>query len=500
MTDPYAAASPRVSPLPRQVVVGTGLLTAAVALFYATLTTSDRPTLAVIWGSLALTAYCAGLLCLTGAVLQDNLGLADWKLGPWTLLWYGAAFGIATVTWSQPQTGTPAQIALSSVLAALWLITVGVSAWVLGYFVGPDRAARHIATWTLGRLGSRFAAQVRSPAAPWILYSIGISARLTATATSGLFGYVGDPSTLVSSAAGYGGILGALSLFAPLAVAAAALQVFRERLPGARLTLTVLFLIEVAFGAAAGGKESFVIAVLAVVIPFSATRRRLPKAATLATILVFLVVVIPFNQAYRNAVRLGSQTLSPRQAVSAAPGILRQAVTGHSIVTVLPKSAEYLVQRIRQTDSPAIILQRTPEQIGFQSPLQLVEAPIAAMVPRLIWPKKPIMLTGYQFSQEYFGLPSTLYTSTADTPVGGLYRYGGWIPVVVGMFLLGFGVRLLDGVLDVRANPHAIFLVLLLFPTLVEGQEDWLAILAAIPATTFVWLLAVALTFRARRP
>jgi len=92
-----------------------------------------------------------------------------------------------------------------------------------------------------------------------------------------------------------------------------------------------------------------------------------------------------------------------------------------------------------------------------------------------------------------------VYTSTADTEIGGLYLYGGWIPVIVGMFLLGCGVRLLDDVLDVRANPHAIFLVLLICPSLVKGEGDGESLLASVPATLFIWLLATALTFRARR-
>ncbi len=474
-------------------------MAAALVLLAETLTRSDRPTFAVVWASLTLATYCASLLCLAGVAQHGDLGLTRWKIGPWMLVWYGGSFGIATVTWSQPQTGMPAQIAVTSVLHALWLIAVGLSAWTIGYLIGPAKPAHDLLTRGIAVVGKRFAAQVRSPAAPWILYVIGIAARLAVTATSGIFGYVGDPSTLVHSATSYGGVLGALSLCAPLAVAAASLQVFRERLPGARVTLAVLFMTEVAFGAAAGGKESFVIAVLALVVPFSAARRRLPKAVLIAAILVFLGVVIPFNHAYRDAVRQSSATLSPSQAVSAAPTIFKQAVVGHNVVTVLPQSIDYLMQRIRQIDSSAIIVQRTPRQIGFLSPVQLVEEPAAGMVPRAAWPNKPIMLSGYLFGQEYFGLPSSLYTSTADTVVGGLYMYGGWIPVLVGMFLIGCGIRLLDDILDVRLNPHSIFLVLLLFSILVEGQNDWQTILGTIPATSFVWLLSVALTFGARR-
>ena len=72
--------------------------------------------------------------------------------------------------------------------------------------------------------------------------------------------------------------------------------------------------------------------------------------------------------------------------------------------------------------------------------------------------------------------------------------------MLAGMFLLGCGVRLLDDVLDVRVNAHAIFLVLLLFPSLVNGEDDWATFLAGIPVTVVIWLLALAFTFRARRP
>jgi hypothetical protein len=475
-------------------------LAGAIMLLGATLATTDRPTVAVVWGGLALAAYAAGLVCLACAARHAGISLARWKVGLWLLIWYGIVFGIATVTWSQPQTGVSSAIALTSVIRALWLVAVGMTAWVVGYLIGPGQVVRSSLATAMGKLGERFTTQVRSPIAPWLVYAIGLAARLTSTALSGRFGYVGDPSAAVSSATSYAGVLGALSLFGPLAVAAAALQVFREGVPGSRITLAILFLVELVFGAAAGGKLSFVITVLAVVIPYATVRRRVPGIALIALIAVFFLVVIPFNQAYRASARQGSVTLSPRQAVATAPQILGQTLTGHSVAEIVPSSLGYLAQRIREIDSVAIIVQRTPNQVAFVSPLQLIEGPVVGMVPRVLWPGKPILITGYQFSQEYFGLPSNLYTSTADTMIGGLYWHGGWISMIVGMFLLGCAFRLLDEVLDMRRNPHAIFLVLLLLPSLVGGEEDWQAILTALPATVFVWLFAVALTFRMRRP
>jgi len=481
-----------------QLVIGLVLLASAAVLVAVTLADLAEPVAAVVWGGLALASYAAGLLYLFSLRLGHGVGLADWRFGPWMLFWYGLAFGLATITWSQPQTSTPGQIEVFNVVRALGLVAVGVTLWALGYLTGPGRLLRDLAAGLVAALGRRFTGQVRSPLTPWGLYAIGLAARLAGTATSGHFGYVGEVSSAVGSATSYGQILSVLSLCAPLAVAAAAMQVFGEGSRSARITLAVLFMIELAFGAAAGGKQNFVIAVLAVIIPMSAARRRLPLVAIIACVSVFLIVVVPFNSAYRAASRNATGTLTARQAVSQAPEILRQTLTGHSPIDVVPDSVTYLMQRIREIDSPAIILQRTPEQVPFSSPAQLVEAPVADVVPRAVWPGKPTLNTGDQFSQQYYGLPAGL-TSSAITPVGDFYRHGGWVVVIAGMFVLGCGIRLLDEVLDVRANPHAIFLVLLLFPALVKSEDDWVSLVAGIPGTLLLWLLAVGLTFRARR-
>ena len=102
----------------------------------------------------------------------------------------------------------------------------------------------------------------------------------------------------------------------------------------------------------------------------------------------------------------------------------------------------------------------------------MIQQPVAAATPRFLWPGKPVLDGGYEFGQEYFGLPASIYTSTPDTPAGSLYRYGGWLPVIAGMMLLGAGVRVLDDVLRV-SNPHSFFMLLLLLPAVAGGEEDW---------------------------
>jgi hypothetical protein len=133
------------------------------------------------------------------------------------------------------------------------------------------------------------------------------------------------------------------------------------------------------------------------------------------------------------------------------------------------------------------------------NPLDLVEAPVAAMIPRALWPGKPILTTGYDFSQQYYGLPSGIYTSASITPIGDLFRHGGYLPVLVGMLILGGGTRMLDDTFNAGRSPHAIMFVLLFFPVFVKSEADWVTLLAGVPSTILIWLITVAVVFPRRR-
>ena len=139
MTDLTAPARPAAAAAPRWVITAMVLLAGAIMLAGQAWADSAQPTRAVVWGSIGLAAYAVSLLCLVGGGQGTVLGLGRWLFGSWTLLWYGVTFGLATLTWVQPQTGTSAEISVSSVLRALWLVAVGMTLWALGYFVGPGR-------------------------------------------------------------------------------------------------------------------------------------------------------------------------------------------------------------------------------------------------------------------------------------------------------------------------------------------------------------------------
>jgi hypothetical protein len=485
------ASSPFLIAGPLVIAAAVALVTMAVSA----VSVDDQ----IRWGSTALAAFCGGLLLLTSqAARLDGLGLSSWRIGPWSLVWGGLAFGLATISWLGQESGPAAEIWPASVLRALWMIGTGLAMLTVGYCAGPYRLAANRARRVTDALGRRFTTEIRGPAVPWTLLGVGTAAQLGFALVNGRFGYVGNAAASVTTASGYGQYLAVAGECTTLAVMAAAMRANQIKTLWAWVSLGLVFAADIAEGAVAGGKESFVVAIIAVIIPYSIVRRRVPVRILAAAALVFLLVIIPFNQAYRASAR-GAVTLTTSQAIATAPAIADQVIAKDFSLTVLGTSASYLAQRVRTIDSPAIIMQRTPSEIPYASPGQLLIAPIAALIPRILWPGKPILTPGYQISQDYYQLPAQVYTSSNVTPEADLYRHGGWVPLILGMFLLGCLLRIIDEMTDLRRSAHGAFLLILLFPDIVQAGSDCTTLLAEIPGMVLLWLAVIAASFRRRQ-
>ena len=190
----------------------------------------------IFWGALALAVFCVGLLLLMSSMSGcPGLGLAAWRIGPWSLAWGSIAFGLATISWLGPQTGPASEILASSILRALWMIALAMAMLTAGYCVGPYRLATAHARRATGALTRRFSDDIRSPAVPWVLFAVGSVAQAAAAAVTGRLGYVGDVAASVSTASGYEQYLAVAGECVPLAVAAAAARAYQTRAAGARM-------------------------------------------------------------------------------------------------------------------------------------------------------------------------------------------------------------------------------------------------------------------------
>ena len=443
-----------------------------------------------VWGALALTAWCAalitGIASLTG---RRGLGLGQWKVGSWFLIWIAVTCGLGPLA---PRLGLPAQILPSSIVRAEWLTGIAVTAWAVAYCAGPRKFTVAKAAQFMSRRTSRRSSLVRGPAVPWLLYGTGTVARLTFAALTGRLGYIGDPAAAISSASSYQQALSFAELACPLAITVASLRLFRDRAPGARITLAILFAAEIAAGAFMGQKGQFITVVVAVAIGRAAAGRKLPVGLILGAAAFFMLIVIPFTVAYRSDLRGGIGNLSVGQAAGIAP-MLGRAAFGAASPATIAESMIYLGQRLQDIDAPAIVMQKTPSQLPYASPVLLPKSLAAELIPRALWPGKPIIDPGYQFTQQYWG--TTLLSYSAITPQADLYRYGGLVTVVMGMLLLGCLMRVADEVLEI-GSPHAALLVLLVWPVLATPEGSFVNMLEPLPGLVVLWLAAIAVSFR----
>jgi hypothetical protein len=484
-------------PMLRPVAVAALACTAVVLAGEAL--SAPLPATAAAWGGMALAAWCVSLLTACSALTgRDGVGLAQWKLGSWFLLWCALTDGLASITWARPQSGLIAQILPASVARAEWLTAIAVTAWALGYCGGSHKLATATAARLMRSVGTRYSDVVRGPMVPWLLYAAGTAARLAEAILTGHLGYAGNVTEAVNSAAWYQQTLSLATFACPLAITVAGLRVYRERARGGRATLAALFVIEIGAAAVMAQKGQLVVAVVAVAVARASAGRGMPRGLITAATVLFLLIVIPFTAAYRNEIRSGPVDLSPSAATAAAPAVAVSAVNTASAGTI-PKAVGYLSERLQEIDAAAVVMQKTPSQTPYDNPVQIPETLATDFIPRVLWPGKPILDAGYQFSQQYYDTPPNEVTAASITPEADLYRYGGWVPTLLGMLALGWLMRVLDDVLDIRESPSAALLVVVLWPTLAtpEGTVTGMPIELALAA--FAWLAFTALTFR-RKP
>jgi hypothetical protein len=451
----------------------------------------------LVLGALSMTLLALAALQVLAALPEGAGGITRWRIGPWYLLWSALSFGIAPLTWLLPQNGSASRIALGSVVAALVLFGASLVPWTVGYCLGVPRAVRGLAQRGVSLLLRGSTPTIRGGTAPWALYGIGTGARLVSVAVTGRFGYVGDPSALVSQAGAFDHVLKLLSTLSLFAITAAAYRAFSDTSRGSRLTLWTLVGLEVVVGALAGGKQHFLLSVLAVLIPYGVLRGRLSLRILLAGALLFLWIAVPFNTAYRQVVRGETSTLSPAAAVTAAPAVMSTVVSANPFGEVVAGSSLQMLQRVRMIDSVAITTQLTPETIPYRSPTEFASAPVVGLIPRAVWPDKPVLTTGYEFSQDYYGTSSDTYTSAGITPLGDLYRHGGPLTVLVGMLLLGMGARLFDSLFRPEVDPRAICFLLAFLPMLLRA--DIYNMIVGIPSGVVLAAVGARLICRSER-
>lgn len=433
------------------------------------------------WGAAAMDVKGEGLRTALGRL----------RMGPWMAVGFALGFGGATLVWLGEVPVYRGLVGGRDLGYAALIAGAGFLALIFGYRKAPVVVRRSVARMDQVLRG-RAPFSTGAPSV-WALWFIAVGAQAIQLA-SGSLGYLSDPSA--TSTSSLGAALSTLASVGLVATLAAAWRLSARPGPGSFALLAWVATSQVSLGLFSGLKESAVIHLVALVVGYS-SRSRLRLVPLVATGFIAVFFVTPFVTAYRAAIVSGSGRLSPAQVVADIDfGTLVGSESNES------RATDHSEDRWSRIGDVAIISAKTPETIPYEPAVRLVAGPFLGFIPRSLWPEKPVLDAGYQVSVQYYEIPAHIYTSSALTPYGDLYRHGGILMVISGMGLLGSLVRSIDDRpgRTVRQDPRLLFLPMLMFPILVKQEMDFIGLTAALPGILVAAALSSRLCGSMRRP
>jgi hypothetical protein len=330
------------------------------------------------------------------------------------------------------------------------------------------------------------------------MYALGSAARLVLIA-SGEFGYLENAESAVTSASAMSQPLSALEQFTRYGLILAAIDAYvLSRSHRTRATLWGLLSVELAFALFSAVKASYVFTFFSVVVVASLARGRVPRVIVVVAITGTLIL-IPLNGAYRQYIRTSGEGITADTALTALPRVLAVTLEEANPLSLARSSYGKAAQRFREIDNLAVIMEKTPTIIPYRGPFELVIGPLRGLVPRFLWSEKPLLTTGYEFTQEYWELPPSLITSTAVTIPGDLYRHFGWIALVAGMFLVGTVARLVRNVYDPAVDIRRCLLYIPIFILFLNVEIDMQSFVTSVIQLLVIQTLVTKLAFGSTR-
>ncbi|PZS07612.1 MAG: hypothetical protein DLM64_14600 [Solirubrobacterales bacterium] len=383
--------------------------------------------------------------------------------------------GVVSLVWLGNPVGAGPGLSRSDITQALLVVALGQLSFTIGArSCGAPRPRRRLV------LSLR---DVPSTGAMVIASAVGVAGSVLGVLEHS-FGYVsggGGPASLTEVFALLQSIGGVVALTAALLWFGSG-----ERRWG--YLMLAFTAIQFAIGFLSGVKAAALAPLVFVLLAYVVAHNRVPVRSTIVLALIALLVVVPLAELYRSATRT-QQESAPQalsQAFSSRHGGLGQA---------LSQAYRYGAGRFRNIDSVALIVARTPSVFPFAGGKDYFALPAIILVPRALWPQKPSLTTGGDFSHTYWEIPSSVQTATPLTQTGDLYRNFGLVGVVVGMLLWGLAVGAWQRLAWRLHSPRfAVVFIYSLVYTIAGIESDLPELIAqsakALPAVALVaWLL-----------
>lgn len=372
-----------------------------VALLAVATTAGDRP--GVVAGALLVIVVATPGLSRLRVDPLDAIGIYS--------AFCAVSFGLLSLVWLGDPALPPPGIDRDDVSRALLIVAGGLAAFLL--------AAR-----VMGPAQPRSALRFSRTAGPSVVAMSWLFALAVLGTGAGLLlgttGYAGDP-TRSSGLLPFSQVFVQVGGLGALVVLACALQAFAAGDSGAKRLLGPLVLAQVGVGFLAGFKGQSLLPLVLVALAYIASTRRVPWRAIAVAGAVSVVLLVPANVAYRT--------------------LLQPPPSGESRVNVtLKRTEQFVTSRFRLVDHVALIDARTPEEYARGDGSRYRLLPALIVVPRYLWPDKPVLDDGLEFSHTYWEIPGNVETSTPLTQVGDLLRNFGLLGAFLGLGVWGLVV------------------------------------------------------------
>jgi hypothetical protein len=494
---------PRGAPrtqLPRVLAATTGLIThplalGAVALVLLGTAFISMPT-SVREGFLIVSAAIAALVPVTAAWRSGGFDIVE--LGVVVGIAYLALFPVrAVVVLAGFDPAANAHVLDASPVVkqkALIFITLGLLAGAFAY-LSP------ISAW----LGKR----INIPAVPVVenpsllpssaVFAIGIAAEAIVLANNAF------PGRLAVAAGRLSGVFSGTTVFVLVGLCLITRSAVISRRPRSIVVLLCAVLITVLVGLFGQFKEIAILALVSPVLMWHLSKRRGVRArwfvlpAVLVVFLIFPLVTIA---------RWSSLAVGSTNPLRVAPAFLDQAVH-HDWVTKQERALhpyDPLMQPLAVTshrlygyESLALAIRYTPSEIPYLEGATLQNL-AAGLVPRVLWPEKPEIGTGYWFSVNYWGTPPGVpVVPQTITHPGELYIDFGITGIIVGLAILGLWYRFAWEATRPRESATAALLYTLILVTVVDVDRDLPLVYVTLVQRVVTAALLIALIEAARR-
>jgi hypothetical protein len=285
---------------------------------------------------------------------------------------------------------------------------------------------------------SRLWARVRQQRA-LLAVGIGLVARVSLLLTGNL-GYQGYGKG--GDLTGYANWLATANNLLPFAAGLFLLDWFTTRRRSSLHAVILLVLGEAGTSIISGVKGLLLSLVIFFAVVAVRAGRRPSLRVGLIAATVFLVVIAPAVEAFRHQVQQSGAPTSISQRITSPLGLVGGS-SGGALVAAKTSYHNAVLEEQNLLVDIALIQSRTPSLYPYEHGRRWMRAPLAAAVPRALWPGKPSLSNGAEIAVKYGGAPAgTTGTSMPSTMVGDAWIQFGWLGVIAASLALGAVFRL----------------------------------------------------------